>query len=166
MPVEYVSTQSLHFLHTSHGELQLVFPGSDLQSTHTNYFVNLLYMRFINHVRRINLAWRKLVSCLDPALSRGKGSGDYWTVSWLCWLGSIDFERTLIICLHNVRPISLVYAHASMTWHYFIGLSKIKTLLAVRWHCPRSVDNEISWNLSCEILSATGAYLRVLSHCQ
>jgi len=29
--------------------------------------------------------------------------------------------------LHDVRPISLVHAHAWMTWHYFIGLSEIKT---------------------------------------
>ena len=68
------------------------------------------------------------VSCPDPALSRGKGSGDYWAISWLCRLSSIDFERTLSTCLHDVRPISLVHAHAWMTWHYFIGLSKIKTV--------------------------------------
>jgi len=31
-------------------------------------------------------------------------------------------------CLHDVRPNSLVYAHAWMMWQYFIGLSKIKTV--------------------------------------
>jgi len=30
--------------------------------------------------------------------------------------------------LHDIRPISLVSGHAWMTWHYFIGLSKIKTV--------------------------------------
>jgi len=30
--------------------------------------------------------------------------------------------------LHDVRPVSLVYAHAWMTWHYFIGLSKSRLL--------------------------------------
>ena len=43
-----------------------------------------------------------------PLLSRGKWSGDYWAISWLYWLSSIDFEWTLITCLHDVRPISLV----------------------------------------------------------
>ena len=69
-----------------------------------------------------------IVLCPDPALSRGKGSGDYRAISWLCRLSSIDFEQTLITCLHDVRPISLVHADAWMTWHYFIGLSNIKTV--------------------------------------
>jgi len=43
------------------------------------------------------------VSCPKPVLSRGKGSGDYWTISWLCQPSSIEFERTLIKCLHDVR---------------------------------------------------------------
>ena len=68
------------------------------------------------------------VSCPDPVLSWRKGSGDYWAISWLCRLSSIDFEGTLITCLHDARPISLVYVHTWMTWHYFIGLSKIKTV--------------------------------------
>jgi len=61
-----------------------------------------------------------VVSCPDPALSWGKGS--------ICHLSNIDFEQTMIRCLHDVRPISLVYVHAWMMWHYFIGLSKIKTV--------------------------------------
>ena len=28
------------------------------------------------------LAWVEVVSCPDPTLSRGKGSGDHWAVSW------------------------------------------------------------------------------------
>jgi len=28
----------------------------------------------------------------------------------------------------DVGPISLAYAHSWMTWHYFIGLSRIKTV--------------------------------------
>jgi len=32
-----------------------------------------------------------VVSCPDPTLSQGKGSGDYWAISWLCRLSSIDF---------------------------------------------------------------------------
>jgi len=60
-----------------------------------------------------------VVSYPDPALSQGKGSGDYWLISWLCRLSSIDFEQTLITCLHDVRPISLVYVHVGMTRHYW-----------------------------------------------
>ena len=61
---------------------------------------------------------------LTPSLSQGKGSGDYWAISWMCWVSSIDFERPLIASFHDVGPISLVNAHTWMTWQYFIGLSK------------------------------------------
>jgi len=46
--------------------------------------------------------------------------------SLLCWLSSIDFEPTLITCLHDVRS---AYFIGLCTWHYsyFIGLSKIET---------------------------------------
>jgi len=65
----------------------------------------------------IDATW-PVVSCPDPAFSWGKGSGDYWAVAWLCWLSSIDFEGTLFTCLHNVRLISLVYAHAWILFHW------------------------------------------------
>jgi len=45
----------------------------------------------------------------------------------LCQLSNIDFEQKLITCLYDIRLVSLVYAHAWI-WHYFIGLSKIKTV--------------------------------------
>ena len=32
-----------------------------------------------------------LVSCPDPTLSRGKGSGDYWALPWLCRVSNLDF---------------------------------------------------------------------------
>ena len=44
-----------------------------------------------------------LVSCPDPALSQGKGSHDYWTISWLCRPSSIECEWMLITYLHDVR---------------------------------------------------------------
>ena len=31
-----------------------------------------------------------LVSCPDPTLSWGKGSGDHWVISWLCRVSSLD----------------------------------------------------------------------------
>ena len=34
-----------------------------------------------------------VVSCPDPTLSWGKGSGDYWVISWLCWVNSLDFGQ-------------------------------------------------------------------------
>ena len=35
-----------------------------------------------------------LVSFPGPTLSRGKGSGDYWAISWLCWVNSLDFGQS------------------------------------------------------------------------
>ena len=49
-----------------------------------------------------------------------------WVISWLCWVSSIDLNELCV--LGDVGPISLAYTHACMTWHYFIGLSKIKTV--------------------------------------
>jgi len=74
------------------------------------------------------MAIREVVSCPDPALSRGKGSGDYWAISWFCQLSSIDFWTNIDYMLAWRKAISLVYAHAWMTSHYSIGLSKIKTV--------------------------------------
>jgi len=62
---------------------------------------------------------------LIPYLPTEKGSGDNWTIPWG---SSIDFKRTLFTCLHDVGPISFAYAHAWMTWHYFIGCPKSKTV--------------------------------------
>jgi len=46
-----------------------------------------------------------LVSCPDPALSRGKGSGDYWASSWLCRVNSLGFGQTneIVPCHASVR---------------------------------------------------------------
>ena len=33
----------------------------------------------------------RVVSCPDPTLSQGKGSGDYWVLPWLCRVSNIDF---------------------------------------------------------------------------
>ena len=59
-----------------------------------------------------------VVSCPDPALSQGKGSGDYWAISWLCRLSSIDFWMDVNYMLAWLKAISLAYVHAWMTWHY------------------------------------------------
>ena len=40
------------------------------------------------------LSFKSIVSCPDPTLSWGKGSGDYGTVSWLCWVNSLDFGQS------------------------------------------------------------------------
>ena len=34
-----------------------------------------------------------IVSCPDLTLSRRKGSGDHWVISWLCWVSSLDAEQ-------------------------------------------------------------------------
>ena len=41
-------------------------------------------------------------SCLMPRphFSWGKGSGDYWAISWLCWINSIDFGQANEIVPH------------------------------------------------------------------
>ena len=74
-----------------------------------------------------------LVSCPDPTLSQGKGSGDYWVTSWLWWLSSIDLNKhwlhaCMIYIIYkyiHVGPIALFYMNSWFTWHYFIGFSKL-----------------------------------------
>ena len=51
-----------------------------------------------------------VVSCPDPTLSWGKGSGDHWVVSWLCWVSSLDTEPNEIVLRHTTmcstrRPV-------------------------------------------------------------
>ena len=36
-----------------------------------------------------------VVSCPDPTLSRGKGSGDHWAISWLCRVSKMPFAMWL-----------------------------------------------------------------------
>ena len=62
----------------------------------------------------------------------GKGSGDYWVISWLCRVSSIDFEWTLMTWSHAIGPISLIYVNDWMMWHYFTVLSKIKTAVSAQ----------------------------------
>ena len=46
-----------------------------------------------------------LVLCPDSSLSWGKGSGDYWAISWSCWVSRIDFvqpnECHSIVCVNQ-----------------------------------------------------------------
>jgi len=48
-----------------------------------------------------------IVSCPDPALWRGKGSGDYWAISWVCWVNnSLDFgQSNEILSKHGHKPM-------------------------------------------------------------
>ena len=52
-----------------------------------------------------------LVSCPDPTLSRGKGSGDHRVISWLCLVSRLDTEQPNEIALRHAtmcltdRPI-------------------------------------------------------------
>ena len=49
-----------------------------------------------------------LVSCPDPTLSRGKGSGDHRALSWLCRVSSIDSEQANEIAQrHKVSKIKI-----------------------------------------------------------
>ena len=47
-----------------------------------------------------------LVSCPDPTLSRGKGSGDHWAIPWLCRVSSLDTEQPNEIVLHHATMCS------------------------------------------------------------
>ena len=40
---------------------------------------------------------------------------------------SLNSEQTLTTSLHDVGATSLICVNVWMTWHYFIGLSKIET---------------------------------------
>ena len=44
----------------------------------------------------------KGVSCLDPTLSRGKGSADHWVFSWLCRVSSLYSEQANEIALCHI----------------------------------------------------------------
>ena len=74
-----------------------------------------------------------LVSCPNLTLQQGKESGDYWVISWLCWLSGIDFEQTLIARLHDVGPIALVYTTLGLhdTIHWLVQID----LLRGHGHC-------------------------------
>ena len=48
-----------------------------------------------------------LVSCPDPTLSRGKGSGDHWAISWLCQVSSLDTEQPNEIALRHATMCSI-----------------------------------------------------------
>ena len=47
-----------------------------------------------------------LVSCPDPTLSRGKGSGGHWAISWLCRVSSLDTEQPNEVVLHHATMCS------------------------------------------------------------
>ena len=83
--------------------------------------------------RLIDAAW-SIVSCPDPALSWGKRV--WWLLSSFLVVLTQQywFEGMLITCLHNVIPISLVYAHAWILFHWIVQnqvcwLSTTKKLL-------------------------------------
>ena len=47
-----------------------------------------------------------LVSCPDPTLSQGKGSGDHWVIPWLCRVSSLDTEQPNKIALRHATMCS------------------------------------------------------------
>ena len=58
--------------------------------------------------------WPSLVP--RPHSLTRKVSGDYWVTSWLCWLSSIDFEQTLIACLHDVHRTYCIGLHECLVY--------------------------------------------------
>jgi len=60
--------------------------------------------------------------CPDPALSRGKRSGDYWAISWLCWVNSLDFGQ----------DNEIVPCHPSMLISQWNSLTSCKHVIDVR----------------------------------
>ena len=46
-----------------------------------------------------------IVSCPDPTLSRGKGSGDHWAIPWLCRVSSLDTEQPNEIVLRHATVL-------------------------------------------------------------
>ena len=89
----------------------------------------------------------------------GKGSGDYWVISWLCRVSSIDFDQALITCLHAIGPISLIYVNDWMMRHYFTGLSKIKTAVSAQ---PKQLLNSHQTLL---LMRAWGLSMRLFCCC-
>ena len=73
----------------------------------------------------------ELVSSPDPTLSRGKGSGDHWAISWLCRVSSLDTEQ----------PNEIVLRHATMCsidWPTFRSL-------VPRPHPCRCCATQVTW---------------------
>jgi len=66
-----------------------------------------------------------------PNLSQGKGSGDYWAISWMCSVSSIDFERSLIASLQVWRGwrVGVYTVHCSITpvWLLSSGVMLVLT---------------------------------------
>ena len=53
----------------------------------------------------------RLVSYPDPTLSRGKGSGDHGTLSWLCGVSSIDSEQANEIAQRNEDTVVQLFVN-------------------------------------------------------
>jgi len=57
-----------------------------------------------------------LCCCPDPTLSWGKGSGDYWAISWLCWVSSLVFGQAneIVPCHSSIfNPKSILLTQHS-----------------------------------------------------
>ena len=52
-----------------------------------------------------------------PHLSWGKGSGDYWVISWLCWINSLDFWQANETGPTSSKHVTNVYIKSILlTW--------------------------------------------------
>jgi len=76
------------------------------------------------------MPWARVpaVSCPDPTSHEETDLVTIEQFLCLCRVSSIDVEQSLITCLHRCRTYCNYLVHTWMTWHYFIGLSKIKTV--------------------------------------
>ena len=72
---------------------------------HTHTFISLFLFSMITPFA--------LVSCPDPTLSRGKGSGDHWAISWLCRVSSHDTEQPNEIALRHATMCSTLESKMS-----------------------------------------------------
>ena len=64
----------------------------------------------------------------DPAHSQWTGFGDYWAISWLCWVSSINFLANTDYTPAWCKAYFIDLCTRLDDVAYFIGLSKIKSV--------------------------------------
>ena len=113
------------------------------------------------------------VSCPDPTLSWGRGSGYYWLLPWLCRISNLDFWTSEWLPLHDVElfhwPVS------TLVWRCAISLACSELILLTRhnqesaqWSPdpfpPERVGSETKAGVLVRILQREAGY--VILHAQ
>ena len=69
-----------------------------------------------------------VVLCPDPNLSRGKGSGDHWVISWLCWVSKMPLVISITFSTYCKKQ-KAVWEQATSTLYKIKGSMIKRTIL-------------------------------------